>query len=95
MHLSHCWCRMSDKQIVKQSDLIDFLLPGDVIIADRGFTCDDYACMALAKVKNPHSQRARSSSLQNSMVILTNKNSYLSCTSVLALNRGIKNVQDV
>ena len=44
---------MSDKQIVEQSDLIDFLLPGDVIIADRGFTCDDYARMALAKVNTP------------------------------------------
>ena len=43
--------RMSNKQIVEQSDLINFLLPGDVIIADRGFTCNDYACMALAKVK--------------------------------------------
>jgi len=31
--------------------------------------------------------------LQNSKVILTNKNGYLSCT--LTLNRGMKNVQDV
>ena len=36
--------RISDKMIVEQSNLIRrFLLPGDVVIADRGFTCDDYA----------------------------------------------------
>jgi len=50
---------MSDKQIVEQSDLIDFLLPGDVIIADRGFTCDDYAHMALTKVKTPPFTKSR------------------------------------
>ena len=26
-------------------------IPGDVIVADRGFTCNDYASMALAEVK--------------------------------------------
>lgn len=45
--------RISDKEIVEQSNLIDYLLPGDVIIADRGFRCDDYACMALAEIKIP------------------------------------------
>ena len=29
------------------------MLPGDIVIADRGFTCDDYARMALAEVKIP------------------------------------------
>ena len=38
---------------MEQSNLLDYLLPGDVIIADRGFTCDDYARMALAEVKTP------------------------------------------
>lgn len=42
---------MSDKQIVESSDLVSKLLPGDVVIADRGFTCDDYARMALAEIK--------------------------------------------
>ena len=32
---------MSDKEIVERSNLIDHLLPGDVVIADRGFTCDE------------------------------------------------------
>lgn len=40
---------MSDEQ----SDLISYLLPGDVIIADRESTCDEYARMALAEVKIP------------------------------------------
>ena len=44
---------MSDKQIVESSDLISKLLPGDVVIADRGFTCDDYAHMVLAEIKIP------------------------------------------
>ena len=45
--------RISDKQIVEQSGLLQHLLPGDVIIADRGFTCDEYAHMALAEIKIP------------------------------------------
>lgn len=45
--------RMSDKEIVERSALIDYLLPGDVVIADRGFTCNDYAHMVLAEVKTP------------------------------------------
>ena len=45
--------RILDKMIVEQSDLIKYLLPGDIVIADRGFTCDDYACMAYAEVKIP------------------------------------------
>ena len=44
---------MSDKLIVEQSNLLDYLLPGDVIVADRGFTCDEYARMAFAEVKIP------------------------------------------
>ncbi len=45
--------RMSDKEIVERSSLIDYLLPGDTIIADRGFRCDEYAHMALAEIKIP------------------------------------------
>ena len=34
--------------------LISFgIFPGDVILADRGFTCDEYARMAMAEVKVP------------------------------------------
>lgn len=45
--------RISDKEIVERSNLIDFLLPGDIIIADRGFTCSDYARMVYAEIKIP------------------------------------------
>ncbi len=44
---------MSDKEIVERSSLIDYLLPGDTIIADRGFRCDEYAHMALAEINIP------------------------------------------
>ena len=42
--------RMSDKEIVERSTLINHLLPGDLVIADRGFTGKN---MAIAEVKTP------------------------------------------
>ena len=45
--------RMSDKQIVESSNLINYLIPGDLILADRGFTCDEYARLTLSEVKTP------------------------------------------
>lgn len=41
--------KKSEKEIVERSSLIDYLLPGDVVMADQGFTCDDCAWMALSK----------------------------------------------
>ena len=38
---------------MEQSDLINYLLPGDMIIADRGFRCDEYAHITLAEIKIP------------------------------------------
>ena len=53
-YLSRCaGRRISDKMIVEQSDLINYLLPRDIVIADRSFTCDDYDHMAYAEVKIP------------------------------------------
>ena len=54
--------QISDKEIVKQSNLVDILLPGDIVIADRGFTCDKYPCKALAQVKIPTFTKRKSSS---------------------------------
>ncbi len=31
----------------------DFFHIGDIILADRGFTCDEYARMAMAEIKTP------------------------------------------
>uniref|UniRef100_A0A1X7V3A4 DDE Tnp4 domain-containing protein n=1 Tax=Amphimedon queenslandica TaxID=400682 RepID=A0A1X7V3A4_AMPQE len=45
--------QISDKEIVKRSDLVHYIQPDDVILADRAFTCSDYASMALAEVKMP------------------------------------------
>ena len=44
---------MSDKQIVETSNLINYPIPGDLSLADQGFTCDEYARMSLAEVKIP------------------------------------------
>ena len=75
-YVSNCYGgRISDKEIVEQSNLISFLLPGwplfsfkvfmyvhigDVILADRGFTCDDYARMVMAEVKTPPFTKGKS-----------------------------------
>lgn len=39
--------------MVNQSNLLDYLLPGDIIVADRGLTSDEYAHMVFGKVKIP------------------------------------------
>ena len=56
---------MSDKEIVEQSSLLQhlpgnnmlgfffFFCVGDIILADRGFTCDEHARMAMAEIKTP------------------------------------------
>ncbi len=33
--------------------MYDFSHIGDIILADRGFTCDEYARMAMAEIKTP------------------------------------------
>jgi hypothetical protein len=33
--------------------LLNLLVPGDIILADRGFTCNDYAGIAMAEIKMP------------------------------------------
>ena len=47
---------MSDKEIVERSALMKYLLPGDLVIADRGFTGDS---MSIAEVKTPPFTKGR------------------------------------
>lgn len=47
---------MSDKEIVERLALIKYLLPGDLVIADRGFTGDS---MNIAVMKTPPFTKGR------------------------------------
>ena len=58
--LSDCWGgggggggRVSDKKITTKSGLLDKLIPGDVVMADRGFTMADDFAMKGAKLIVP------------------------------------------
>ena len=69
---------MLDKEIVERSNLLDHLLPGDVIISDRGFTCDEYAHMDLAEVKTPHSLKEKSNLKRSKWIGVENYHKYAS-----------------
>ena len=45
--------RASDKYITEQSGILDKLLPGDLVLADCGFTIQDSVGFYCAKVKTP------------------------------------------
>uniref|UniRef100_UPI00359000F2 cullin-1-like n=1 Tax=Myxine glutinosa TaxID=7769 RepID=UPI00359000F2 len=52
--LSKCWGgRATDTEITENSDLMNKLMPGDLVLADRGFFVDEYCGMAMAEVKVP------------------------------------------
>ena len=52
--LSRCWGgRVSDKLITKESGFLTLLEPGDVILADRGFTIADDVALHRAKLEIP------------------------------------------
>ncbi|XP_072039482.1 uncharacterized protein [Amphiura filiformis] len=58
--LSQCWGgRASDKEITENSGFLNFLEAGDVIIADRGFTIDEYCRLAMCEVKLPPFTRGK------------------------------------
>ncbi|KAK6168738.1 hypothetical protein SNE40_019923 [Patella caerulea] len=53
--LSKCYGgRASDKQITMESGFLDKLLPGDVVLADRGFTMVEEFAYRQAKLEFPH-----------------------------------------
>ncbi|XP_056009547.1 uncharacterized protein LOC130046466 [Ostrea edulis] len=45
--------RSSDKAILEESDILNYLLPGDEIMADRGFTIDDLLFLLKVKLNIP------------------------------------------
>jgi hypothetical protein len=52
--ISKAWGgRTSDKYLTEQSGLLDNLIPGDLVLADRGFTIHDNVGLQCAEVKVP------------------------------------------
>ena len=45
--------RVSDVHLTEHSGILDNLLPGDVVLADRGFTIEQSVGMFCAEVKRP------------------------------------------
>ena len=59
-YISKAWGgRVSDKYITEQCGILDELLPGDLILADRGFTIDDSVGLYCAKVVTPPFTKGR------------------------------------
>lgn len=53
-YVSDTWGgRVSDKYITENCGLLDKLLPGDVVLADRGFDVSDSVAMMQARLHNP------------------------------------------
>ncbi|XP_033731779.1 uncharacterized protein LOC117321475 [Pecten maximus] len=60
-YLSRAWGgRVSDKYIVENSDFLDKLIPGDVVLADRGFDIQDSVGLMCADVKIPSFTKGKS-----------------------------------
>lgn len=59
--LSKCWGgRVSDNQITLESGFLDKLLPGDIILADRGFTMNEEVLFKGAKLVVPSFTKGKS-----------------------------------
>ena len=53
-YISKAWRgRTSDKFLTENSDFLDNLLPGDIVMADRGFDIEESEALYCAKVKIP------------------------------------------
>ena len=58
--LSRCWGgRVSDKNITQQSGFLDLIEPGDIVLADRGFTINEDVAICGAKLEIPAFTRGK------------------------------------
>ena len=58
--LSECWGgRVSDKVLTQESGFLNFIKPGDVVLADRGFTIADDLAVYGAKLEIPAFTRGK------------------------------------
>ncbi len=58
--LSRCWAgRVSDKNLTQQCGFLDLLEPGDVVLADRGFTVGEDVAICGAKLEIPAFTRGK------------------------------------
>ena len=59
-YISPTWGgRVSDKQITEESGLLQNLLPGDVVLADRGFNIEDRVGFYCASLQMPAFTRGK------------------------------------
>ncbi len=60
-YLSQCWGgRTSDKHITENCGFLDKILPGDLILADRGFDIKDVVGLQGAEAKIPAFTKGKS-----------------------------------
>lgn len=52
--------RVSDKFLTEDCGILENLLPGDIVLADRGFTINEMVCMRFAKLNIPAFTRGES-----------------------------------
>ena len=58
--LSQCWDgRVSDKNLTQQSGFLELLEPGDIVLADRGFTVEEDIAIHGAKLEIPAFTRGK------------------------------------
>ena len=53
-YISHGWCgRVSDKRLAENCSMLDNLLPGDTVLADKGFDIKESVGLFCARVTTP------------------------------------------
>ena len=52
-HQRHGGCRVSDKHLTEHCGILNYLLPGDVVLADRGFDISESVGLMQARLHIP------------------------------------------